>query len=179
MRSARAVLVALAVLLGPQAARAQFSDMAKVIQVLEKDPPGEYVAVMKRLVACAEKGDVDGMIALTSPVTIEQFGREKLRAFYEKDTMIVLRLFPSMSEGGNQRHVDDGDAGSGWIFEKWFSSKDGKKVPLRFTVLRERGEVRVSYIGLWQEALDAADAREKRRAGGAEKTEAEPAAAKD
>lgn len=118
--------------------------------MLERDDPAKFEPVMRRFVAFAIAGDAEGMISLTSKVTIQQTGIEKLRQLYLADTIPAIQLFPRMLNSGRVHYVDDRKGTTGWAYKQDFMSAAGKKAKIQFVVLREQGEICVSSVGLWK-----------------------------
>lgn len=131
---------------GPKGAE----DMKMILRVMQRDAPAAFEQVMRSFIKCAHNGDIDGMVALTSKVTINQAGLAKLKELYAKDTAPVLKMFPEMSYGGNFDYVNDVKDATGWVFKKTFTSAEGKTVKLQFTVLKEQGKIAVSSFGVWK-----------------------------
>ncbi|MDD2763926.1 MAG: hypothetical protein PHE83_08150 [Opitutaceae bacterium] len=125
-------------------------DMDRMVQMLERDDPAKFEPVMHSFVACALNDDIDGMIALTSKVTIKEIGLAKLREHYAKDTVPVLKRFPKMSKSGSVFYVDDGRGTTGWTYREDFTSQDGKKAKIQFVVLKEQGVIGIGSVGLWK-----------------------------
>ena len=125
-------------------------EMAKIVQVMERDDPAMFEKVMRSFVDCALKDDIDGMIALTSKVTIAQTGLAELKEHYAKDTVPALKLFPKMSDGGQVDYVSDGKGNTGWVYKKIFTAKNGKEAKFQFDVLKEQGVIGVGSFGLWK-----------------------------
>ncbi|MCV6627546.1 MAG: hypothetical protein OIF38_15720 [Cellvibrionaceae bacterium] len=128
----------------------QQADMDNIIRALEQDPPEKFEAVMKAFIERAQAGDAEGMISLSSHVTIAKIGMNKLRAHYQKDTIPVLKACTEISYGGNNIHVggEQFGTGAGWVFEKSCLVKDGKDLSLRFIVLKENGRIALTSFGL-------------------------------
>jgi hypothetical protein len=125
-------------------------EMANIVKVIERDDPAMFEKVMRSFVDCALKDDIDGMIALTSKVTIAQTGLAELKEHYAKDTVPALKLFPKMSGGGQVDYVSDGKGNTGWVYKKIFTAADGKEVKFQFDVLKEQGVIGVGSFGLWK-----------------------------
>jgi hypothetical protein len=125
-------------------------EMAKIVQIMERDDPAVFEKAMRGFVDCALKGDVDGMISLTSKVTIAQAGLEALREHYAKDTIPALKRYPKMSDGGRVDYIRDEFGSTGWAYKKVFTSPVGKEAKFQFIVLKEQGIVGVSSFGLWK-----------------------------
>jgi hypothetical protein len=124
-------------------------DMARVMQVMQRDDPGEFDKVMRSFVDRAVLGDIREMVALTSKVTIAQMGLEKLKEHYANDTIPALRLFPTVLDGGEVRYINEGNGTTGWAFKRVFASSDGRQARFQLIVLKEKGEIRVSSFGVW------------------------------
>ena len=128
------------------------SDMVRIQRVIANDPAldefPKYSEVMSRWLHCAWNNDIDGMIALTSKITIEQEGIEKLRKLYTEDSAPALQRFRIYKKGGECKYVADGKGTTGWIFNPVWTSADGKVGKFQFTVLKEDGVIKVSSFGL-------------------------------
>ncbi|MBI5820715.1 MAG: ankyrin repeat domain-containing protein [Verrucomicrobia bacterium] len=142
--------VDMAALAGKTAGPKGAEEMKMILRVMQRDDPAAFEQVMRSFIKCAHNGDIDGMVALTSKVTITQTGLEKLKEHYAKDTMPALKMFPKMSDGGNVDYINDGKDATGWLFKKTFTSPEGKTVKLQFTVLKEQGKIGVSSFDLWE-----------------------------
>ncbi len=125
-------------------------DMDRMVQMLERDDPAKFEPVMHSFVACALNDNIDGMVALTSKVTIKEIGLEKLKEHYAKDTVPVLKRFPKMSKSGSVFYVDDGKGTTGWTYWEDFTSLEGKKAKIQFVVLKEQGVIGIGSVGLWK-----------------------------
>lgn len=125
-------------------------DMARMVQMLERDDPAKFEPVMRSFVTCALQSDIEGMISLTSKVTIQEIGLKKLKEHYANDTVPVLKRFPIMSKSGDVFYVDDRKGTTGWTYRENFASTDGKKVKIQFVVLKEQGVIGISSVGLWK-----------------------------
>lgn len=142
------LLLPLATLRGDGAPGAD--EMKAIVQVIARDDPAMFEKVMRSYVDCALKGDVDGMVALTSKVTVAQMGLENLKQHYVTDTVPALKLFPKMLGGGQVDYVSGGKGNTGWIYKKVFVSPDGRKANFQFDVLKEQGVIGVGSFGLWK-----------------------------
>ncbi len=126
-------------------------EMQQIVGVMQRDDPGAYEAVMRKFVDGALAVDADSMVALTSNITISQMGgRRALREHYLKDKIPALRAFPAMSAGGDVIYVSDPDGTVGWTFRKVFTSPAGKKEYFEFTVLKEKGQIKIASAGIWK-----------------------------
>jgi hypothetical protein len=119
--------------------------MPQIIETLGRANPAEYETRMVEFVTAAKEGDVEKMLALTSPITRKEAGDEALRQLYKDDSVPLFKTFSRMSDGGDARYVKEGET-EGWIFEKTFASGDGKSVPLAIVVLKEKGALYVASV---------------------------------
>lgn len=124
------------------------SEMTGIINIMMKDDPTKYQSVMMSFVKSAKEGDIDKMLSLTSEITIKQSGLKNLRQIYKVDSSPALKMCQSMSEGGKSYYLDDEEVGTGWIFIKNCVMSNDKSVPLRFTVLKEKGDIVIASWGL-------------------------------
>lgn len=115
-----------------------------------KENPAVFERVMKTFVDRATRGDVEGMVSLTSKVTIAQMGLEPLKQHYVNDVVTTLKAFPKMTGGGRADPVDDGKGTAGWVFKKVFSGVNGEEAKVQFIVLKEQGRIGVGYVGSWK-----------------------------
>ena len=117
---------------------------------VEKESPVMFERVMKTFVDRGSRGDLEGMVSLTSKVTIAQMGLEPLKGHYAKDIVGTLKGFPKMAEGGRADPVDDGKGTAGWVFKKVFTAANGDEAKVQFIVLKEQGRIGVGYVGFWK-----------------------------
>lgn len=125
-------------------------ETAKTPKVVEKESPVMFERVMKTFVDRGARGDIDGMVSLTSKVTIAQMGMEPLKDHYAKDIVGTLKGFPKMAEGGRTDPVDDGKGTAGWVFKRVFTAANGEEAKVQFIVLKEQGRIGVGYVGFWK-----------------------------
>lgn len=138
----------------------KFSDAARTVarstKIMErldsKEQDGEamFEKVMLSYVDCGLKGDVEGMVALTSKVTIAQMGLAQLKEHYAKDAIIALKKYPKMLAGGRVDYLGEENGSAGWLYRKVFVSPAGKEVKFQFVVLKEQGVIGVGSFGLWK-----------------------------
>jgi len=120
------------------------------LRTVADEPAAPFEQAMRAWAGCASRGDVDGMLALTSRTTIRTTGLEQLRASYVNDVSPALALSAQMSSGGEQITVVAEDGATGWLFRRVFSSPQGDQLPLEILVLREDGRPRVSSYRPWR-----------------------------
>ena len=125
-------------------------DMANIMMTLQKDNPEEYSAVMKKFISFAKNEELEEMLKITSDVTKSKFGTENLTNLYKQDTIPVLKLCNSISEGGDVIHVNEKQSptGPGWVFRKTCYYGDDKSIMLQFVVLKENGRIALTSFGL-------------------------------
>ncbi|MDT8382779.1 MAG: hypothetical protein RRB22_00030 [Gammaproteobacteria bacterium] len=94
--------------------------------------------------------ELEEMLKITSDVTKSNFGTENLIKLYKQDTIPVLNLCDSISEGGDVIHVNEKQSptGPGWVFRKVYYYGEGKSIMLKFVVLKENGRIAVTTFGL-------------------------------
>ena len=126
------------------------SKPAKAVVTETKENPVVFERVMKTFVDRATRGDVEGMVSLTSKVTIAQMGLEPLKQHYANDVVTTLKAFPKMTAGGRADPVDDGKGTAGWVFKKVFAGANGDEAKMQFIVLKEQGRIGVGYVGSWK-----------------------------
>ncbi|MGH9411823.1 MAG: ankyrin repeat domain-containing protein [Vicinamibacterales bacterium] len=141
-------------------AQITFSDgartIAKSVKVLDRLDPAtslgdpEFERVMHAFVERALKGDVDGMVALTSKVTIAQTGLADLKAHYATDTMLGLQAFPTIAPGSRAAFARDENSAPCWVYQMVFVSPKGEDAKIQFIVVKEAGVIGVGSIDLWQ-----------------------------
>ena len=120
------------------------------LRTVADEPAAPFEQAMRAWAGCASRGDVDGMLALTSRTTIRTTGLQQLRALYENDVSRALAQSPQMSTGGEQITVIAEDGATGWLFRRVFSSPGGDQLALEILVLREDGQPRVSSYRPWR-----------------------------
>ena len=124
------------------------SDLDEMLRVMEQDDPQKFEKVMTDFVDSARQGDVERMISLTSNVTIEKMGREKLKKHYQNDISPGLKACKSISSGGDIIHVDKHETGtgSGWVYRKTCITQKDKPVRIQFIVLNENGRIALTSV---------------------------------
>ncbi len=118
----------------------------KIADLMERDNPDQYLAVLVSFVDRAREGDIEGMIALTCDATIKHVGIEKVKERYKKDTSPALKIFSEMSDGGEADYINDGKGRTGWVYKKLFTASDGKTTTLQFVIVKENGVIAVFSI---------------------------------
>lgn len=111
-----------------------------------------HESVMRDFINKAKEDDVDGMIAITSKLTIKEMGGiENMRTHYIADTIPSLKAIQSiLPEDDSSKCTRDNHGHYGWALRKTVISASGKKVHLQFTVFREDGKLVIAYFGLWE-----------------------------
>jgi hypothetical protein len=111
----------------------------------------EFEQVMLSFIADAEGGDVDGMLALTSNVTIQQAGGlEKIREFYRTNLVPTFKRFPNLVLGGTETFGKDEYGKARWTFKRIFRSADGREARLQFGVEFEEAKEVVFSVEPWK-----------------------------
>ena len=127
------------------------ADMERIVAAMDQQDSHEHEGVMRKFIEKARSGDLAGMMALTSKVTIKMTGgEEKQRQHYLSDTIPALKLFGSVAPGGDSKFGPDEYDHYGWAFKRTFLAADGRQAKLQFTIMREDGQLVVAYFGLWQ-----------------------------
>ena len=125
------------------------SSLDKMTKAFAEDNPAEFEAVMDSFIAKARSSDLDGMVALTSNVTIKMFGLEKLKEFYSKDTMPAIKTCKTFSKGMNITHVTKKQTktGPGWVYIRPCTLENGETFLMRFVILKEDGRIALTTTG--------------------------------
>jgi hypothetical protein len=127
------------------------ADMERILAAMDQQDSREHEKIMRSFIEKAQKDDVDGMIALTSKITIKQIGgEEKERALYRGDTIPALKIFRTIAPGGESTFGADNAGHYGWKFKRTFVADDGRTANLQFTILREDVALIIAYFGLWE-----------------------------
>jgi hypothetical protein len=134
----------------PPATESNAGEMGGTTKAIVADNPAPYEDVVRAFVTCAIKNDVEGMVALTSKVTIAQLGVENLKKTYVRDTVPTLRYFPIMTGGGRADYVNDGKGANGWLFRRVYRSPAGGTANFQFVVLKEQDAIHIGSFGLWK-----------------------------
>jgi hypothetical protein len=129
-------------------AKAQQSDLTKLIMGLTQQNPFEYQQVMDRFIEASRRSDIEGMLALTSPITREKQGDDFLRKLYLEQYVLLFTEFLETSKGGENQLINRPTGERGWLFTRTLMSADGKNIPIYMIVLEENGKKYVARTGI-------------------------------
>ena len=118
------------------------ADAKKVAETMLAYPVGDHEKVFWEFVNNAKKGDVEGMMSLTSDKTIEIVGEKCLRDNYQDEKVIIFQKCEIENFGKNVEFV-----GSGWRFSFDAINPNIDPMYLFVTVLTEDGEIKITQIG--------------------------------
>ena len=118
----------------------------------------EYEGTMRRFLIRGRFGDLDGMLALTSKITIKLAGGEgKKRELFKSELIPALTRFRNLAPGGSSIPGKDEYGHPAWSFKETMVADDGKELKMEFTVTREDneltgeiGQLVVAYFGPWR-----------------------------
>lgn len=114
-------------------------------------PPDRDVceSAMLAFIDRAKNGDLDGMIALCSKITIGQAGGvDTLRTAMRMDTIPFFRRFSTMKPEGESTVGSDLYGHHGWMFTRTFVAPDGKEAKAEFAISREGSRIVVASLEL-------------------------------
>ncbi len=113
-----------------------------------QEAPKQYDDVLNHFFAYARAGNIDGMLAVTSDVTVATMGRHTIEAHYRNDTSPALKQCGALAPGGDVMRVtkDETGTGPGWIYVKSCTNPELKNLRLQFVLLRERSKIVVTSV---------------------------------
>ncbi len=125
------------------------ADLDNMVRLMNQDPPEKYTAVLNEFFSFALEGDVEGMLSITSDVTIKNIGLNKITNLYINDISPGIRGCGSLLPGGEISHVKkyQSGTGSGWAYEKSCSASKDSNARVVFIVLKEDKGIVVTYVG--------------------------------
>jgi len=111
----------------------------------------EYEAVMNAFIEKSRAHDVDGMLGLTSNITVEKAGGlAKIRELYLQNTIPKLCEYKHEIPGGNAKAGRDDFGYYAWRFRRIFQSDNGQQRKIQFAVSKENSRLVMSFLGIWK-----------------------------
>ena len=128
----------------PDRSKAAYVDLSTVSDA-EIEP---FQSVIEQFFSLAISGDVNGMLELTSAMTMFHAGPD-LKNDYKNDKIPALKNCQSLLPGGKVRAVtvNESRTGPGYSFIRYCSNPTYKNIGIKFIVLRENDQIVVAYVG--------------------------------
>jgi hypothetical protein len=119
-------------------AHAQQAEMQSIEQALKiRVSKAEANVLKQQFVYAARKADVEGMMEITSLITLQTAGEEEIRRIYTEAYIPRFQIFNKDADECEAAEIADPDGTNGWAFICKLTSDQAETMYMQLTVLRE------------------------------------------
>lgn len=123
--------------------------LIKSISVEGQESFSDYESFLAEFIDVTKAKDVGKMVSMTSDVTIQMSGHDKLKSHFLADIVPAIGNCTSIAPDGGVFYVSKAETGtgSGFGFINTCHFGEGKKLLIQFIVLREKGRLVLASLG--------------------------------